>query len=601
MKEEDKVKREDPWTTMGEMERIEHLRAGKATPEQLLAGMAGESEAVRAECIEHFKVAAPQFITDPAFFVFISSLFTALSDVGIDLTDEGAFLKAIQSAAPDGDVATGLRELVDKLRPQHPVLDAMIKAVRKTRPTEGTGEEDTDSETLAQLLNKDQTQVSEALREAYVTLALNAIPNLGIDKSADWEMTMRAIQAARPAWFKDNKSPIEITRLLEQELEKRTKQKRTSKSALQPLAKEGFIRTPSDRIHKATIEAFMPGAMRKPDEIKTAIAKLDAGGQIDSRKFWAAYPIETKDKDLYGLVGFTNDPGELVWNLLQKNGALAVKAQYALWARAFVETGAAPNEYIKLSVTQFCDDLGFKKKKRAHTKENKLAATAVFELLTSMNVGVVFQLPNGTVHRIRGPIWQKGLVHETLEKDSTWDPTNLIYAPGLFFGDEKWRRYNHTVALIGEGLLKLGTDNKDRWAVMIGGYLALLARMNGYRQRAVRVRFLLEKTGLWEIDGKINPGRMRNKLVSALDRLKTVGVVRDWNITMPPEDIDPDDLDNPETLENLAEPTKWKQQWLNEYVVIDWPENLEQRESELKARKEKVIESRRGRKLKEAS
>jgi hypothetical protein len=182
-----------------------------------------------------------------------------------------------------------------------------------------------------------------------------------------------------------------------------------------------------------------------------------------------------------------------------------------------------------------------------------------------------------------------------------WDPVAFSYAPGPFFADEVWRTYNRNVALIGEGLLKLSSGYEDKYAVMVGGYLAILARMNSYQRTVVRVRLLLEKTGLWSVDGESNPGRMREKLERALDRIQEVGVIREKEITSSPENIDPNDLTSNETLDALAEPTRWTKGWLSQFVVIDWPADLERRADELQAKKAKVIAGRRGRKSRQGS
>lgn len=230
----------EQWASMNEAERLDHLKAGSATPEQLLDAMANGSEVLRAECVEQFKSAAgPMLLANPAFAMFLVSLFTALSDSGIDVQDEAALIKTIQEAAADGDVAKGLRKLVEKIRPQHPVLNAMLTAVKRSRSKEDDSEEDTDDATLLELVNKDQTQASEALREAYITLARNAIPNLGIDKTAGWETTMQAIQAAKPEWFTEGTTPLDITRKLEQEIERKGKT-RKSERLPQKLSQQTF-------------------------------------------------------------------------------------------------------------------------------------------------------------------------------------------------------------------------------------------------------------------------------------------------------------------------------------------------------------------------
>lgn len=474
---------------------------------------------------------------------------------------------------------------------------------------------------MSQRENKEH--LAKEVRQAYIS-AINALfPECNLEEEADWSNILNAVHEARPKWnlptvIDENDDIFEVQlaslrNLIRDEIESlKEEQKKISiarkKTPVEPLANNGLIKVAADRINKAAIEAFMPGAMKSIPEVQEMLSKLEARGLVEGSQFWAGYLIETKRDDLFGVVGFTRDPGEVIWTLLQKNGALAVKAQYALWARAYADANAEPNKFITISINQFCDDLGFKRKKRAHTRENKQAAMAVLEMLCSMQLAVIFRPPKGAPERLRGPLWSRGLIAERLDNyrdlfganrvpgsQAIWEPTTFTYAPGPFFADETWRKSNHNVALIGEGLLRLNTDNKDRHAVMVGGYLAILARMNGYQQTRVRVKMLLEKTGLWA-EAKNTPGRMREKLEKALDRLKEVEVIRYWEITSSQEEFDPDDLDSPETRQALAETTRWLGEWASKSVIIDWPEEMEKRASRLLERKIEASEKERKRK-----
>lgn len=369
------------------------------------------------------------------------------------------------------------------------------------------------------------------------------------------------------------------------------------KPPAKPLAESGLLVVPADRINKATIEALASGAMKEVLE-----DSLNLLGK--SAKFWRGYTFgfgaseSSKDK-IIGVVGFRNEPEEQLWEFIRRNGALAIKAQYALWARAYAETGAKPGMYISVTISQFCDDIGFARKKRAHTPQSKKAAAALIELLTELELVCVYKPPSGPIQRIRGPIWARGIISEELqgygdifENDiardiCVWIPTAFSYAPGPFFANETWRAYNRYIALVGEGLLKLRSDNTDKYAVIVGGYLAILARMNGYRKFRINVRTLLEKTGIFYIDGKRNPGRMRKKLEEALERLCKVRVIKSWEITSTEIDADADNLNAPGTLEKLSEPTRWVQNWLLQTVIVDWPAAIKGREQKLKEMKER--------------
>jgi hypothetical protein len=463
-----------------------------------------------------------------------------------------------------------------------------------------------------------------------IALAKAALPELGISESdsyatvteaiskigTDWEAAV-SDKPPPPAWDKSDPDLPSIALILRlvAEIENRINLRSTSQMkenqparrkglAAEPLTKDGFFLSASDRVNKATIEAFMPGAMQKAADIGAELSDMETQGLRGVKKFWAVYLFESRTDALRGLVGFTKDPGETVWQMLRERGALAVKAQYALWARAFAQTDAEPNKFITISVPHFCDDLGFRKKKRAHTRASKQAAMEVLELLTSLELVMEFQRQGKTI-QLRGPLWTRGIVAE--ERDgyadlfganrvdsarALWEPVGFSYAPGPFFANPAWRDYNRNVALIGEGLLKLSTENEDKWAVMVGGYIAILARMNGYRRTSVGVRLLLEKTGLWRVDGQHRPGRMRDKLTHALDRIREVGIIRAWQVTRPADLFDADDLSAPETLAGLSEKTQWAKAWLSESVLIDWPDEMERRAVELGEKRERAISRR---------
>jgi hypothetical protein len=224
----------------------------------------------------------------------------------------------------------------------------------------------------------------------------------------------------------------------------------------------------------------------------------------------------------------------------------------------------------------------------------------VLGLLTSLEIMMVWRTPQGQTRRIRSHLWLRGAIAEELDSyadlfganrvgdPEDWDPVAFAYAPGYFFADPDWRRFNKNVALIGAGLLKLGIDNFDKWAVLVGGYLAIQSRINGYRPLKRKVRLVMEGTGLMEeISKNRQPGRAREKLDRALERLKSVGVIKDFEFTSRPEDVDPDDLNNTKTLDVPPEPTQWAGAWLDGSVLITWPDYLRQRAKELEKRRQK--------------
>jgi hypothetical protein len=423
---------------------------------------------------------------------------------------------------------------------------------------------------------------------------------------SDIEEVKELLSRARPDFKVTTETDLKsVVELLEQEFESRLRQLekfgqvKRKKIVLRPLADAGYFLGQADRINKATIEAFAFGAMR-PVPVNYAESLGRDTSFWNAHMFSSGQPTSGRDY-LIGAIGFKEEPAERIQRLLRKNGALAIKAQYTLWARAYAETDAAPGIYITLTITQFCDDIGLARHNGAHRPESKLVAMTVLELLTSMDLICIYRPPHGPVQRIRGPIWSRGMISEelrgyedvfqgtSLSNRPLWTPKAFSYAPGPFFANETWRAYNKYIALVGEGLLKLRSDNSDKYAVMVGGYLAILARMNGYRQTKVSVGTLLEKTGLWAVDRNKNPSRMIEKLETALDRLREVGVIEKGEIPYSKEDIDANNLDDRVTLNNLAKPKRWSRDIVEKILIVDWPVPMKKRELELRKKRERYI------------
>lgn len=372
---------------------------------------------------------------------------------------------------------------------------------------------------------------------------------------------------------------------------------------LAPLAGDGLLRTPANRLTQAAIEAFMPGALKRGSEATEILEKIEAHGLLE--KFWAVYPVETKRKDLFGIGGFRQDPGEALFETLQTKGDIAVRAQFALWSRAYQETNAEPGKLIKITINQFCDDIGFARHKGAHKRENKRSAVKILELLTSFEVSILWKTPKGKWARVRGPIWQKGALGEEFEygdlfgnnragDPDSWDPVAFAYAPGYLFDNEDWRHYNRAVALIGQGLLTLSAQDRDKWAVLIGGYIALQARFGDYRPKRFKVKTLLEKTGLDIRAENRHAARTIDRLEAALDRLREVNVIADWSYTdkEADEDIDFNNLDAAETRQAMAQRAGTRRRVRDELervIEIEWTDILTSRS--LSSEKEKLLET----------
>jgi hypothetical protein len=302
-----------------------------------------------------------------------------------------------------------------------------------------------------------------------------------------------------------------------------------------PLATDGFIRFPGDRIQKAAVESLMPGALAT-----VSPEFLRAHGVWGVGAMWRAYcfgSARTGAHALHGAIGLAAAPEAALWEFFQRNGALAVKAQYALWARAFAESDGAPGLFLQLSVAQLCTDLGFSRQcSGGHRLAVKRRVSRMLELLTALQLACVYRPPRGEPAHLCGPLWSRGLLAGAYDEyadlfgdrregdPSHWEPRLFAYAPGPWFGDTTWRRYNGRVARVGAGLLTLEAGAHDRWAVMAGGYLATLAPMNHYQPHVVSVATLLAKTGLGAAYPR-HPTRARERLERALARVAEVGII----------------------------------------------------------------------------
>lgn len=345
----------------------------------------------------------------------------------------------------------------------------------------------------------------------------------------------------------------------------------------EPLTWRGLIRFPADRIHKAIVESLVPGAL-------APVSDPDAGPSAAGCGEWACHwEFEARGNHdrLAGKIGFRAGLDADHRRLLEENHALLIKAHYALWARAFAETDGDPERTLRLSLSQLCDDLGYARLRNgSHRPGCKRQAMRVVELLAALELDVEYHAPNGRRVRVAGAAWRLLPGPE--------DERRFRLLPGEWAANPAWRVANRHVGLAGAGLLTLRPDH-DRWAICAGGYLAALARMNGYRPLRIRVRTLLRKCGLLRAERR-NPGRMRDKLERALERLEEAGVIGgwDWNAVASNEP----DMDAAEDLASLAGAAA---DWQDRTLLIQWPSELRVREERLHAARQAHRRSPRGR------
>jgi hypothetical protein len=300
------------------------------------------------------------------------------------------------------------------------------------------------------------------------------------------------------------------------------------------------IRFKSDNVHAATVRALSTVQDWQKDIIEGF-----------------AYGMKQEYRRLEVTVGLPDSSqAEDLWTYLAKGGARMVKAHYALWGRWF-EDGGRPGKFATVNINQFCADLGYTPHHNGGFKrERKQEAVRILEALTAVEMRATFTPPGKkAAQRLRGPLWSRGLLAEENDQyedlfgqaragdPNLWEPLAFSYAPGPWFSNPDWARYNRAIGKIGAGLMRLAND-KDEWAILIGGYLGTLVRVNHYAPLRLRVDTILRAANLAQgRDARRRLTETQEKFSRALDRLVEVGVIASW--TWPETDAaelsDPDD------------------------------------------------------------
>jgi hypothetical protein len=423
-------------------------------------------------------------------------------------------------------------------------------------------------------------------RIMYMVVALRAVSEVNRKRGeqGNWDTIIKEVRKARPSWHipvSDDFTPRwldKLDALLIESLNRRLTHVPRTRLASSPLAREGFIRFPSERIFKSTLESLMPGAMLAGPALSAALETISDRGRPAGNNLEAAYVFKSKRGDFEGVVGLPHGNDPALRRVLEDMSPLAIKALFALWARLYAELGNPVfGQSVTVSVSQFCDDLGYKRKRCSHEPENRRRAALVLRALMALETRITYKPAQQEV-LLDGRIFHHSPLPSHIQGYSDVFPScgdgeiggvrgveAFTYGPGAAYENPAWRARNTSVALVGEGLLKLGGDNKDKWPVLVGGYIASVAGMNSYRQRPISASTLLEKTGLSQ-DGERHRqvGRMQDKLEAALDRLREVGLIGGW-----------------EPITNGAE------QWLIEKVEIVWPDALAKRADERERSRER--------------
>jgi hypothetical protein len=374
----------------------------------------------------------------------------------------------------------------------------------------------------------------------------------------------------------------------------------------QPLAKGINLRFSSTNINKLFVESLMPGAMKEFTAVQDSLEGLKNKTLLDALQFKTAYIGHSKS-DLEGVVGFKYDLGSEMKDILENESALLTKAHYVLSERFYEQTGGEGSGQSAITLNQFCDDLGMPRKNGAHTPRNKERARSVFEVLTSTRISALAYL-NGKKSplRISDNMWKQGAEIEA-QKRGRWHEHILTFTRGGF--DDEWQKQNKKfIGYIHRGFLELKADNQDKYAILLGGYLASFAKMNQYQIHPLKLLPILKRVGLWNVYAEATPGKMREKLERSLDKLVSVGILREWrieelsNVTRVVKQMSKainyeEDYEEVGDNEHEAEPDKWVKAWLNKRLVIAYPFEFDERG---KINKEKrVIYIKHNQKLKE--
>jgi len=271
-----------------------------------------------------------------------------------------------------------------------------------------------------------------------------------------------------------------------------------------------------------------------------------------------------------------------LWEYLRKGGPRMVKAHYALWARYYHDVDEGGMHFAVVHVSQFCADIGLKKHKNGgYRKEQKQDAVMMLHALTSVVMSAEKTLGK-KLFRVRGPLWTRGLEAESRDTyndlfgqsregdANAWEPVAFSFAPGPWFHDPEWRRYHRYVGKVGVGLLQL--DNREEWAILVGGYVAMLGRSNAYRPLKLKVDTILEEAGLVQsADARRRTAENRAKLENALDRLAVpeIGVIQSWRYLGCT--VEEPDMDDPVSLAEYSSsevdpPGAWRD-WMVEIAL----------------------------------
>lgn len=343
-----------------------------------------------------------------------------------------------------------------------------------------------------------------------------------------------------------------------------------------------FLRFFSDPIHAGVIRG---------------LAHIKEWEAVDTLKY--GYRVQYAKASI--VVGLPNSHRvEQLYQALCEAGPKVFKVHYGLWTRYYEAKDAGDSGAI-LSIPQCCHDLGFTRSQNGgYRREHKVLIATLMDSFAHLELRVERTFTSNKTRKVvqfGGRVWTHTWRKEKEFSDAVealprpehsnqsefarvillpkgqaqeWEKTQYLFQPGPLFNHPDWKKHYRNVAKIGSGLLKLRND-KDQWAISIAAYLGTVIRSHKYRPRRLFIRTILNRANIISTPGyRGRPDSNRARFYDALEKLKSVGVIRDYRTV----DFDDTDIDvtDEDALDAQSAKSEWPEgDWRNYRVDIIFP------------------------------
>lgn len=300
--------------------------------------------------------------------------------------------------------------------------------------------------------------------------------------------------------------------------------------------KSSFMRFPADRLFKEIVTAITLADVMAPYEDQ--YCRYRGRDMLWAKAYWRAHVFSTKPTRkrgdwLTGFIGF-QDPDPDAWEVLRKQGTLAVKLLYVLADVALGENRAFQPETTVLNTSAICSEVGFQPlpANKGHRPENRRAIADMLHAFGRLRIDVQYHAPEIPI--LSGPLWQIEALHHhpATGRSETSVPREFACRPGPGLMHPHWRRRNRYLGFLDRRLLTLDGGNRGKWPIFLAGHLGPLAAMHGFRDRlgkeALKVEELVRRIGM----ERVYFGRRHDllaRLGRALDGTADVGLLEFWN------------------------------------------------------------------------